>query len=167
VLLRSDGGAFACGSDWDRQCALPPLPPGLRYCHVAAGVGHTLLFRSDGQVVACGSREHGQCDIPPLEEGLAYCPSLARAGGTDLVVQLEIGGGGESERPVVLCRGLGGEVLASWEVAPAELGLAVLPTVAQVIGRRHCKTLVVLGDGRLAPPGLVFSELLPAAAAGP
>ena len=84
VLLRSDGTAVACAhfrapdSEWRSdpndhgQCNIPPLPEGVVYVQVSAGVGHTVLLRSDGYAVACGRNDQGQCNIPALEEGLSY-----------------------------------------------------------------------------------------------
>ena len=72
VLLRSDGQAVACGSNYDGQCSIPPLDEGISYSQVSAGFDYTVLLRSDGQAVAHGLHWRGQCRIPPLDEGLSY-----------------------------------------------------------------------------------------------
>ena len=66
------GQAVACGYNYEGQCGIPPLKPGLSYSQVSAGGEHTVLLRSDGQAVACGRNREGQCCIPPLDEGLSY-----------------------------------------------------------------------------------------------
>ena len=53
VLLRSDGSAVACGSNYSGECNIPPLNQGLTYTDVSAGLSHTVLLRSDGIAVAC------------------------------------------------------------------------------------------------------------------
>ena len=72
VLLRSDGQAVACGSNFRGQCSIPRLHEGLSYSQVSAGDSHTVLLRSDGQAVACGLNSDGQCSLPPLDEGVSY-----------------------------------------------------------------------------------------------
>ena len=74
---------FACGSNRDGQCNIPPWDEGNPYSQVSAGNSHTVLLRSDGQAVACGSNSSGQCGVPPLEKGTPY--AQVSAGGSHTV----------------------------------------------------------------------------------
>lgn len=80
VLLRSDGNAVACGSNYFGQCSIPCLDKGVTYSGVSAGGSHTVLLRSDGRAVACGDNRFGQCNIPELEDGVTYSQVSASRG---------------------------------------------------------------------------------------
>ena len=91
VLLRSDGSAAACGSNWFGACDLPELDEGLTYVQAAAGSTHTVLIRSDGCAVFCGRYRKPWCNLPERgykslgnhcivlepEEGLTYVHAVA------------------------------------------------------------------------------------------
>jgi len=72
VALRSDGNAVAWGDNSQGQCYVPPLPPGVLYVAVAAGVEHAVARRSDGNVVAWGAGFFGQTAVPALPPGVEY-----------------------------------------------------------------------------------------------
>src|SRR5262245_44258587 len=76
VAVRSDGNVVAWGSNYQGQCNVPPLPPGLSYVEVAAGnyqsAGYTAARRSDGSVVAWGDNSYSQCNVPALPPSLSY-----------------------------------------------------------------------------------------------
>lgn len=71
VALRSDGVAFAWGSNAQGQTTLPALPPGVQVVAVAASTTSTLLLGSDGQILACGQGLVAT-GVPPLPPGLLY-----------------------------------------------------------------------------------------------
>merc|ERR1712032_1224042 len=76
VLFRRDGQAVIVGDNDEGKCELPPLPAGVVYVEVAAGMFHTVALRSDGVVVCRGSNRNGECDLPRCPpKGLAYLPS--------------------------------------------------------------------------------------------
>ena len=56
-LLRSDGGAGACGLNEEGQRDLLAPAADLGHAPAAAGARHTVLLWSDGGAVACGSNE--------------------------------------------------------------------------------------------------------------
>ena len=72
VLLRGDGVAMACGTNFCGQCDIPRLEDGMKYTQVSAGQKYSVLLRSDGVAVACGVNDAGQRDIPRLPDGMTY-----------------------------------------------------------------------------------------------
>jgi hypothetical protein len=77
LALLTDGSIVAWGNNSLGQCAVPPLPPGVIYVDVYAGVRHSVAIRSDGQAVAWGDNNFGQCNVPPLPPPLSYLMASA------------------------------------------------------------------------------------------
>jgi hypothetical protein len=72
LALLSDGTVVAWGFDLGFQnFDVPPLPPGMTYTAVAAGL-HSVALRSDGTVVAWGNYFLPWNDAPALPAGLTY-----------------------------------------------------------------------------------------------
>ena len=69
---RSDGAVVAWGRNYEGQCNVPTLPPGLTYVEIAGGSGHTVARLSDGTAVAWGWNYQGECNVPTLPPGLTY-----------------------------------------------------------------------------------------------
>ena len=112
-LLRSDGHAVACGSNYCGQCSIPPVDEGISYSLLSPEDCDTVLFRSDGQAVTGGSNSDGQCSIPSLLSWRGYvCDFNAfRMLGKDRVVQVDFLLEGD-RRVILTCVGLDGlEVL--------------------------------------------------------
>ena len=99
------------------QCTLPEPGDGVSYMQVAAGGSHTVLLRSDGRAVACGYNVDGQCTLPEVGVGVIYVPCIA--GAAELVVQLFPGG--PDEGLAAVCRGLGGDIIATLIIGFEEL----------------------------------------------
>ena len=67
LLLRSDGGAVACGYDPDGRASPPPpltYYPGDLFTAVSAGGFHSLLCDASGMVHAFGGNYDGQAAVP-------------------------------------------------------------------------------------------------------
>lgn len=69
VLLES-GDILAAGENLEGQCAVPPLPIGVRYVAVGAGRKHSLAARSDGVIVGWGLSTIGQVATQVLPAGV-------------------------------------------------------------------------------------------------
>jgi hypothetical protein len=59
----------AFGGNQFGECAIPALPPGIRYIVASAAYGRTVLLRSDGVIVSLGLN---QGRVPPAPPGLSY-----------------------------------------------------------------------------------------------
>ena len=137
MARRSDGSVVAWGCNGYGQCNVPPLPAGLTYVEVAAGLRmHTVARRSDGSVVAWGDNFDGQCNVPALPAGLTYVEIAAggRPHGGAPERRLRRRVGEQLRRPVQragasgrahLRRGRGGRVSHAWRAgatAPSSRG---------------------------------------------
>ena len=164
VLLRSDGGAVATGSNGNGRCDIPKLvEPGMEYTQVFAGENHTILLRSDGTAVSCG-----RSGVPPSPGPVGsstetrvvqFRPMLLWQ--PDFVVQLSI----ENGRGVV--RDMGGEMRLSWDLpAPGEQypeAYCVQEYVAFHLRKERARAQalrIVLPDNRVLSPRLRYTQLL-------
>ena len=75
LLLRSDGGVDAMGSNDHRQCCLPQVEEGTTYTQISAGSYHSALLRSDGKAFVSGCYHEGHsypATLPALPDGMTY-----------------------------------------------------------------------------------------------
>jgi hypothetical protein len=158
VLLRSDGTAVACGSDYCGECELPGAGGSLTYTQASAGFGHTVLVKSDGTALARGSNDAGQCELPTLQTWSEWACSKRWKPTTRLLYAppapvlptrvLQAVFDGSSIRFTTL----GGEELCRVAATPSDdltdlYSQLMVGRLADMVGSKFCKIVVVLPGG--------------------
>ena len=142
VLLRSDGSAVACGSNYHGRCDIPGLEEGICYTQVSAGVFHSVLLRSDGSGVACGSNADGECNIPVFATGsyLFDC-------GKDYILQ--VGLAFKDDAWVLTCCDLAGHEVLRLRAKESDFAWDTHKRIASDLQVNLQSLRLVLPDGRL------------------
>ena len=91
VARRSDGSVVAWGDNYDGQCNVPALPPGLAYVEIAAGGTTPWRAAATARSSPGEHNNYGQCNVPRLAAGLAYVEVAAGVDHTVARAQRRLG----------------------------------------------------------------------------